>query len=105
MSMELKRSAYIVPSVAFSPDGRYTLTGSFDSTLKLWDVSTGEQIRIFKGHKRLVNSVAFSPDGRYALSGDGGVVKLWDVATGSEKWTFKEAAYSVTFSPDGRYAL
>ena len=39
---------YDVNSVAFSPDGRYALSGSSDHTMKLWDVSSGEEVRTFK---------------------------------------------------------
>jgi WD40 repeat protein len=98
-----------VKSVAFSPDGRYALSGSDDKTIKLWDVATGRQIRTFTGHTRWVSSVAFSPDGRYALSGSGDTtLKLWDVATGREIRTFTghtDDVFSVAFSPDGGYAL
>ena len=62
-------------SVSFSPDGRYALSGSYDETLKLWDVKTGKCLRTFNS---LVYSVCFSPDGRYALSGSSGnTLKLW----------------------------
>ena len=95
-------------SVAFSPDGRYALSGSNDKTLKLWDVSSGQAVRTFQGHSH-VYSVAFSPDGRYALSGSGDkTLKLWDVLSGQAVRTWKghtSAVYSVAFSPDGRYAL
>jgi WD40 repeat protein len=100
-----------VNSVAFSPDGRYALSGSLDATMKLWNVATGEEIRTFTGHTWSVSSVAFSPDGRYALSGSedkDNTLKLWEVATGAEIRTFTghtESVYSVAFSPDGRYAL
>ena len=67
-------------SVAFSPDGRYALSGSNDKTLKLWDVSSGQAVRTFQGHTSAVYSVAFSPDGRYALSGSSDqTFKLWDM--------------------------
>jgi WD40 repeat protein len=39
------------------------------STIKLWDVKTGEEIRTLKGHRDSVRSVAFSPDGRLIASG------------------------------------
>ncbi len=99
-------------SVAFSPDGRYALSGSGDKTLKLWEVSTGSLIQTFEGHSKWVSSVAFSPDGRYALSGSGdSTLKLWEVATGRLIQTFvggagpSSSVSSVAFSPDGRNAL
>src|SRR5262245_55125950 len=65
-----------VNSVAFSPDGRVALSASNDSTLKLWEVATGKELRTInvRSSKSLfgytmVWSVAFSPDGRTALSG------------------------------------
>ncbi|HYA15140.1 MAG TPA: ankyrin repeat domain-containing protein, partial [Syntrophales bacterium] len=98
-----------VTSVAFSPDGRYALSGSWDNTLKLWNVASGEEIRTFTGHSQFVYSAAFSPDGRYALSGSGDdTLKLWEVATGEEIRTFKGhtgPVDSVAFSPDSRYAI
>jgi len=66
-------------SVAFSPDGRYALSGSLDKTLKLWEVNTGAKIRTFVGHTDYVYSVAFSPDGRYAFSGSlDRTLKMWE---------------------------
>ncbi len=97
-----------VASVAFSPDGRYALSGG-ENTLKLWDVATGREIRSFTGHSRYLYDIALSPDGRYALSGSTDkTLKLWDVATGREIRTFKghsDNIDSVAFSPDGKYAL
>jgi len=72
-----------VSAVAFSPDGRFALSGSHDDTLMLWDVATGVAVRTFKGHQKSVRAVAFSPDGRFALSGsENNTLMLWDVTTG-----------------------
>ncbi|MEM0994222.1 MAG: hypothetical protein AAGI49_14375, partial [Bacteroidota bacterium] len=69
-----------VSSVAFSPNGQYALSGSEDSSVKLWEVESGKEIRTFSGHTSYVSSVAFSPNGKYALSGSSDrSVKLWEV--------------------------
>jgi hypothetical protein len=96
-------------SVAWSPDGRYLLTGSRDRTLALWDAATGERIRVLEGHEGGVTSVAFSPDGALAVSGSQDKsLALWDVATGKLLRRMNGHALWVTcvaFSPDGRHAL
>ena len=98
-----------VTSVAFSPDGRWVLSGGFDRALKLWDVSSRREIRTFARQPLWVMSVAFSPDGKRALSGgNDNMLKLWDVSSGREIHTFEgHAGYvrSVAFSADGRLAL
>ena len=56
-----------VTAVAYSPDGRTLATGSWDSTVRLWDVATHTQLGApLLGHDDTVNSIAFSPDGRHA---------------------------------------
>jgi WD40 repeat protein len=99
-----------VVSVAFSPDGKYVLTGGFDHTAKLWDAATGELVRDFYGHTGAVDSVAFSPDGKYVLTGSGdATARLWDAATGELVRDFygytEESVQSVAFSPDEKYVL
>ena len=59
-----------VTSVAFSPDGRYFLTG-VEQDVVLWDRSTGRTLRTFMGHRGEVVATAFSPDGKLVLTGDG----------------------------------
>ncbi len=96
-----------VNAVAFSPDGRYALSGGEDYVLKLWEVSSGMEIRTFRGHRNWVTSVAFSPDGKYALSGSrDNTLRLWDMASGAPLRTFRADWITfAAFSPDGRHAL
>jgi len=95
-----------VTSVAFSPDGRTLASGSWDHTIKLWELATGREIRTLSGHTNWVCSVAFSPDGRILASGSwDSTIRLWEVATGREirtLWGDGEFVLWVAFSPDGR---
>lgn len=47
-----------------SSDGQFALSGSWDGTLRLWDLNTGNTTRRFVGHTKDVLSVAFSVDNR-----------------------------------------
>jgi WD40 repeat protein len=94
-----------VESVAFSPDGK-TLAAGSGNFIKLWDVSTGTDLRTLKGHSNLVRSVAFSPDGKIlASSSSDRTVKLWNISTGTELRTLighSEDVFSIAFNPTGR---
>jgi WD40 repeat protein/serine/threonine protein kinase len=100
-----------VTSVAFSPDGRYVLSGSDDATVRLWTLKTGKQRRRFKSTAREISAVAFSPTGHYIASAEGKdkTVRLWRMFPDYSLVYVIEAHHwlvsSVTFSPDGNYLL
>ncbi|EJD02482.1 WD40 repeat-like protein [Fomitiporia mediterranea MF3/22] len=64
-------------------DGRYIASGSDDATVQIWDAQTGAQVGApLEGHQDSVQSVAYSPDGRHIVSGsDDKTLRIWDAQT------------------------
>lgn len=75
-----QRHSDIVAALAWSPDGRYIASGSWDHTVQVWQALTGTPLLTYKGHSSDVASVAWSPDGRSIASGSWDhTVQVWQV--------------------------
>ncbi|GIL62301.1 hypothetical protein Vafri_16581 [Volvox africanus] len=86
----LRGHSHFVQDVVISSDGQFCLTGSWDGTLRLWDLNTGTTTRRFVGHSKDVLSVAFSADNRQIVSGARDkTIKLWNTL-GECKYTIGE---------------
>jgi len=95
--------SHFISDLTLSSDGQYCLSGSWDGTLRLWDLNTGETTRQFISHAKDVLSVAFSVDNRQIVSGSRDkAVKLWNTI-GECKLTLDDAhadwVSCVRFSP------
>jgi len=97
--------AHFVQDIVISSDGQFALSGSWDGTLRLWDLNYGTTTRRFVGHTKDVLSVAFSADNRQIVSGSRDkTIKLWNTL-GECKYTIDEQGHTewvscVRFSPN-----
>jgi WD40 repeat protein/ankyrin repeat protein/serine/threonine protein kinase len=106
-----------VTSLAFTGDGRFILSGSDDTTLRLWEASSGRCIRVFESQKLEVKAVAVSSDGRWAISGAHNehqqkerenTLCLWETSSGRMVRSFDghtANVHALAISADGRRML
>jgi len=102
-----------VAGVAFSPDGKILASGyagQFGAypahVITLWDLASGQQLRILDQFNSNISSLEFSPDGKVLAAGYWEAkITLWDVTSGSELYTvsfpWQDENSSLVFSPGG----
>ncbi|KAK9704876.1 hypothetical protein RND81_07G017100 [Saponaria officinalis] len=95
----------LVNSVAFSPDGLWLASGSFDKSVRLWNPRTGKFVCVLRGHVAPVYQICWSPDSRFLVSASkDSTVKVWDIRTHRLKHDLpghEDAVYAVDWSPNG----
>jgi WD40 repeat protein len=103
-------------AAAFSPDGKYLVTGNGARLIQVWDANTGQPVHTLGAHEGVIRGVVFSPDPAHkylASMCSKGDVKLWDATRLGEKdkphqplRTFTAhspgVGLSMAFSPDGK---
>jgi WD40 repeat protein/serine/threonine protein kinase len=98
-----------VHSVVLTSDVRFAVSGSWDCTLRVWDLQQGQSVRTLEGHKGWVNAVAVTPDGSRAISASSDcTLRVWDLATGQSVHTLKghtDRVNAIVVMPDCRWAI
>jgi WD40 repeat protein len=99
----------VVTAVAVTPDGEHAVSASWDKTLKVWDLASGEEQFTLTGHSDWVTAVAVTPDGKQAVSASrDSTLKVWDLASGEEKLALaghSDRVTAVAVTPDGKRAV
>lgn len=106
----LEGHSRFVSCVVFSPDGQTLFTGSWDTTIKVWEFATGRLIRTLDGDGYYINSLAISPDGQTLFVGqEKNFIKVLDWQTGKKISTLRTrlqarftSIYALVVSPDGQ---
>ena len=94
-----------VRTLAISADGKYALSGSFDTSAIRWSLERNVAEQVLRFHDSAVNAVAILPDGRLVTGGEDGKIAIWqqDAAEPVQLLTGHTAPIvSVAVSPDGK---
>lgn len=93
-----------VYAVAITPDGKRLATTSADTTVRVWDLETGQNLHTLQGHQDPIFSIAITPDGGKVVTGSRLTARVWDLQTGEalhvlegHEWVI----YSIAITPDG----
>jgi WD40 repeat protein len=100
------RHGSVITSLAYSKDGKTIVTGSWDTTVRFWDASSGKELRVFRVSEAPVLAAGLSPDGKtLATAGRDMQVRLWDAPTGKllQAWAgHRNWVLALAFTPDGK---
>ncbi|HEX5059363.1 MAG TPA: protein kinase, partial [Kofleriaceae bacterium] len=103
LARELRGHAQDIEHVAVTPDGKYVITGSDDSTARIWNLANDALVAELKGHDGPIETMTLSSDGKYlATAGTDGDVRLWEIpsGTGRRLQGHHNTVRGVSFSPD-----
>jgi len=97
-----------ITAISITPDGKRAISGSWDTTVRVWNLDSGECERVLEGHTYWVSSVSITRDGRRAVSSGRTDVRNWSCDTGECEWVFDESPSqieAVSITPDGTRAV
>jgi len=98
-----------IQSIAFDVSGQKVVTSSVDTTVRIWESDSGQQLVVLNGHTNAVWSAAFSPDARKLVTASrDGTARVWDAESGRQLLQLKGHLRGIRcaeFSPDGSRIL
>ncbi len=96
-----------VVATAWSPNGQWLATGSWDGNVRLWSAVDGRPHRILVGLTEEVGGLAFSPDSSYlAAASRNSIARVWELRSGravADLIDHTDSVEAISWSPDGRY--
>jgi len=95
----------IINRLAWSPDGRYLASPSYDKTIRVWDNEGGENVLILEGHTTNAIAVEWAPDGQSIISRSSNEVFVWNVKIKQpiHHLLLDDPVEDISLSPDGKY--
>lgn len=95
-----------VTCVQFAPNGLFAISGSEDTTVRVWGLTLNLAVAAFTDHQAALTAVTVLTDSKRVLSADSsGVLMLWIVETGVLLLTCHGPGAYIRVTPDRRYAL
>ncbi len=98
-----------VSLVKITPDGRYIVArhwnSSYKASVKIWDINSGERVRVFKNDNETINAMAITPDGKYIVAGSSeDIIEVWDINSGNKMHKFygHRGLSLMIITPDGK---
>ena len=95
-----------IKSIAVSPDGRFAISGSFDTSAIRWSLSKNSAEQVLRFHESAVNAVVVIPGGKLATGGEDGQVAIWDEGKPAPTTVLKghtAPVVALAASPDGKW--
>jgi WD40 repeat protein len=104
---ELKGHTHWVQTLIFSSDSRFLVSGSYDNTIRVWDMVGSSPVRVLEGHTDYVMDLSLLDDRVLASGSYDNTIRMWDLSSPSNNQAVKvieghtSSVWGVAFSPNG----